>query len=226
MGWVVSTIDARLTKLLPALTAKERFLLELPSYRAGEKPDPAVRRSTPDEQRSEFDHYIRLLNAVNRKLGAHTIVVRLLVEKLVGTASLIVSTCDLGFQVWELAKLVPASKRPKAEAIVAGSINPVELPWGDEDKPGSWLERAEGLVAQVRRDLLIRWQEVLAIEALLDEVAEEFSGEDLALPDLRQWLAEAKENLEMVGRVLGEEKPALISESTPLADLRKMLAPG
>jgi hypothetical protein len=31
---------------------------------------------------------------------------------------------------------------------------------------------------------------VLAIETVLDEISEEFEGEDLALPEIREWLAE------------------------------------
>jgi hypothetical protein len=220
----MSALDGRLDKLMPALSAKERFLLELQSYKEGEKPNSAVRKTTPDDQTAEFNYYIRLFNKVNRKLGAYTIVVRLLVEKLLGTTSLMLSTCDLGFQVWELAKLVPPAKRAKAEAIVRDSIHPVELPWQEEDKPDSWLNQAESLVVAVRRDLYSRWQEVLAIDAVLDEIAEDFDGEDLALPELREWLAEAKKNLELIGRLLNEEKPALVLGGPPLTDLKEMLS--
>jgi hypothetical protein len=152
----MSALDGRLDKLMPALSAKERFLLELQGYKEGEKPNSAVRKTTPDDQTAEFNYYIRLFNKVNRKLGSYTIVVRLLVEKLLATTSLMVSTCDLGFQVWHLAKLVPAAKRAKAEEIVSDSIHPVELPWQGDDKPGSWLELAESLVVAVGRDLYSR----------------------------------------------------------------------
>jgi len=44
--------DKRLDRLYPALTAKERGLLVLRAYKAGQKPDPAIYHTTPSSQAS------------------------------------------------------------------------------------------------------------------------------------------------------------------------------
>jgi len=208
---------------MPALTAKERFLIELRSYQAGEKPDLTIRRTTPDEQRTEFNHYIRLFNKVNRKLGAYTVVVSSLVEKLDVRFALMLSTGELALRMWELAKLIPAGKQARAEAILEKSFRPIDLPWDKEEKQGSWLDESDRLLDGVRRELFNRWQEVQAIEAVLEEVAAEFGGEDLALPDIRGFLAEAKTKLGLIGEFVAEERPALVLDGPPLTDVRAML---
>jgi hypothetical protein len=135
-----------------------------------------------------------------------------------------VASTELTLKVWNLAKLVPASKRARAEAVVADSLFPIDLPWDAVEKEGSWLDVSHGLLAGARCGVFSRWQEVLTIESVLDEVAADFAGEDLALPEIRQWLAEAKQTLEFLSRLVEEEKPALVLDGPPLMDLRGMLS--
>jgi hypothetical protein len=65
------SIDQRLSRISPALTAQERAILILESWKAGKQEDPAWRRSMPREQSQTFNHYIHLMNAANRFLGAY-----------------------------------------------------------------------------------------------------------------------------------------------------------
>lgn len=66
------TIDARLDKLYPALSAQERATLILRAWKAGEDADPRIRRTAPDDQVREVNSLIRILRALNGSL-AHAI---------------------------------------------------------------------------------------------------------------------------------------------------------
>jgi hypothetical protein len=66
------SIDARLSKLTPALTARERAILILRASKEGTSEDPQVRSSMPPGQALEFNHYIGLMNGVNVFLTFYT----------------------------------------------------------------------------------------------------------------------------------------------------------
>jgi len=56
-------------------------------------------------------------------------------------------------------------------------------------------EIAEAVGAGLREGIQLRWRELLEVEQVLEEIAEEFDGEDPARPRERQALAEGKEEL-------------------------------
>ncbi len=60
--------DRRLSSLSSALTAKERALLVLRSWKEDKDEDPAWRRTMPPDQAREFSYYIDLMNGINRNL--------------------------------------------------------------------------------------------------------------------------------------------------------------
>ena len=64
------SIDARLNKLFPGLTAQERGILVLKSWKEGKDEDPQIRLTMPPEQGEEFNRLIGLMNAANVELGA------------------------------------------------------------------------------------------------------------------------------------------------------------
>jgi hypothetical protein len=66
------SIDGRLDKLAPALTAKERAILVLRAWKEGVPEDPQVRSKMPPEQALEFNRYIALMNGVNAFLTFYT----------------------------------------------------------------------------------------------------------------------------------------------------------
>jgi len=73
--------EQRLDRLYPALSAKERGLLVLQAYKAGEKPDRLIYGTTPSAQAAEFNRYIRLMNACNVELATVLMVIREQVAK-------------------------------------------------------------------------------------------------------------------------------------------------
>jgi hypothetical protein len=78
----VTAKDNRLDRLSETLSAKERAVLVLRSWKDGKDEDPAWRRTMPSGQGSEFNHYIGLMNGVNTRIGVYLLVVRREVEKL------------------------------------------------------------------------------------------------------------------------------------------------
>ena len=59
------SIDVRLNKLMPGLSAKERAILVLRSLREKTPEDPLWRRTMPQEQPAEFRRLMVLVNACN-----------------------------------------------------------------------------------------------------------------------------------------------------------------
>jgi len=68
--------EQRLNRVYPALSAKERGLLVLQAYKAGEKPDRLIYDTTPNAQGPEFNRYIRLMNALNVELATVLTIMR------------------------------------------------------------------------------------------------------------------------------------------------------
>lgn len=62
-------LRARLDKLAPALSAKERFILFLRAHNAGEPEDPELRRTMPRGQVRAFNRYAHLAYVANATLG-------------------------------------------------------------------------------------------------------------------------------------------------------------
>jgi hypothetical protein len=69
------SIDSRLSRLAPALSARERAILVLNAWKEGKEDDPSWRRTMPQNQAHEFNRYIGLMNVANRQIA---IVIRML----------------------------------------------------------------------------------------------------------------------------------------------------
>ncbi len=74
------SIDARLSRLSPGLSARERAILVLKSWKDGTPEDPAWRRTMPNDQAREFNRLIDLMNSINIRLGGYVAVLRQNVE--------------------------------------------------------------------------------------------------------------------------------------------------
>ncbi len=76
------SIDARLKKLMPVLTAKERAILLLQAWRDDTPEDPSWRATMPPGQVREFNYLIDLMNGAMIHMAAYITVVELLIEKM------------------------------------------------------------------------------------------------------------------------------------------------
>jgi hypothetical protein len=65
------SIDTRLSRLAPALSAQERAILVLQSWKEGNREDPSWRLTMPANQGLLFNRYIALMNAANQFIGVY-----------------------------------------------------------------------------------------------------------------------------------------------------------
>jgi hypothetical protein len=96
----------RLDKLYPALTAKERALLVLRAWKVDQEEDAAVRRTMPQSQAPDFNHYIHLMNAANLDAGKYIAVLNGIVTQLGLKHAWLASLQLWGTRVWELATYI------------------------------------------------------------------------------------------------------------------------
>ncbi len=74
--------EARMKGISEGLTAQERALLVLRSWKEGKEEEAAWRSTMPQEQVSAFNRYIHLMNGVNRGLGLLLLAIVLETDKL------------------------------------------------------------------------------------------------------------------------------------------------
>jgi len=217
------SLDARLTRVMPGLSARERFLAELRAFKSGERPDLQLRRTLPPSQAVEFEDYLRLKRGVNIVLAVRIAELALLVDNLQARCAWMQSIGDLALLLWELAPLVAAKRRPAFEKVIARSSRPVDLPWDEIEKEGSWLDLAEGILRDLQANLKERWLEVLAAERVLDEAAQEVGGEDVGHPRLRAFLERSTAKLTSLASSLGVALAPLEPDALALEEIRDLL---
>jgi len=189
------SLDARLGRMMPGLSAKERGILLLRAYKGDVPEDPSWKNTTPPEQVDEVNHYIALCNACNIHLESFLMQVELLAEQdWLRFEWATAAHCIVSF-AWDISSLVPAGKRPQVENIVARSRVPVDLPWNCDDGVRSWLDLTDELLDSVSRGVRTRWAEVRAAEMLADVAAEAFGGEDPLRPVTRDLLEGTKKRV-------------------------------
>jgi hypothetical protein len=98
--------NQRLDRLYPALTAKERALLVLRAWKVDQEEDSQVRRTMPQSQAPDFNHYIHLMNAANRDAGKYIVVLNGMVNQLGLKHAWLASLQLWGIRVWELATYI------------------------------------------------------------------------------------------------------------------------
>ncbi len=76
------SIEGRLNKLAPALTARERAVLVLRAWKEGVPEHPEPRSKMPPHQASEFNHYIRLMRGAYEVVSLYVIILRQALELL------------------------------------------------------------------------------------------------------------------------------------------------
>jgi len=94
--------NQRLDRLYPGLTAKERALLVLRAWKAEQEEDAQVRRTMPQSQARDFNHYIHLMNAANRDLGMYVAALNGIAKELGLKASWLASLQMWGIRVWDV----------------------------------------------------------------------------------------------------------------------------
>ena len=111
------TNTRRLERLYPELSAKERGLLVLQSWKKGQEEEPGWRLSMPESQAREFNRYIGLMNGVNRRLGLGLYAIVQEVEKLSLRLGWLATLASWGIRNFELATYIALeTKEPITES--------------------------------------------------------------------------------------------------------------
>jgi hypothetical protein len=203
----VTSKDHRLDRLSSSLTAKERALLVLRSWKAGEDEDPSWRFSMPDSQAPSFNRYIELMNGVNVHLKPLLVVLNLELEKLGLRVGWLVT-----FHLWYLSYENLAGEfeyrtgePPLPTALKPPALPPLLYPAELQERLACELAKVEPnkmdeVVTEhkrvLREGVLEQGAYLRAAQLAVDEVAEAFDGEDPALPVVRELIDRAVEKLE------------------------------
>jgi len=161
----------------------------------------------------QFNHLIGLMNACNIYLPLYITMVEQHAEQLYLRFSWLLTLGRFGNATWELARLLPASKRARAAKLVAGVFPAVELPWEPEEHEASWLSVTERGQEALRRDLLSLWRDLKAIDSVLDEVGREFNGEDTLRPVMRSLVEKTRGRLKDLHELVGAVKPLELQQA-------------
>ena len=164
--------EARMKGISEGLTAQERGLLVLRAWKEGKNEDWTWRSMMPAWQVRDFNRLIGLMNGVNQTLGVYLYAISQEVEKL---------SLRLGWLI----------------SLTLWSMRTSELPTHTAPGPieSELIELHQGAL---REGIGQRWQQVTAVEVVVDEIAREFDGEDPAVSRVRQSLDHTKLELQAI----------------------------
>jgi hypothetical protein len=189
------SIDQRLSRLAPALTAQERAILILEAWKDGKPEDPAWRRYMPQEQSNAFNHYIELMNQANVVLGKVIGVLHMQAEMLEQREAWLVSLTLWQEHIEEIRRAVRLSvKEPITESEHQAAVEAARNRWvpvgelaeflaGQRDYSDDDYEEVEDRGAEIKDEV---WDRAVAEEgkrlrALVAEGKVEVRGKGKAM---------------------------------------------
>ena len=220
------SIDTRLSRLMPALSARERAALAVRAFKNDEPEDPAWRRTMPRDQVDEFGRLIGLENAVASPLSSLIASLKKEVEKMAQKVTLIEELCNWDYNVIEITQaaiLVLKGVAPEAPGVAELRLL-LAKPYRDwEGGRGELQAMIDARAVEMATYVQFFWGEVRAIELVVEEVAAELGGEDPLKPLFRELLEHSKAGLtyhnqflEALGSAVELQEP----EEASLSDLR------
>lgn len=195
----MSSTDKRLDRLLPALSAKERALLALRQWKEGKEPDRQVVNSVPLAQASEYNRYIGMVRAAGGDLSHYIAIVHGLIGQLDLRYAWLMTLLLWSHNVEALKPhLRDCRSAAMRRALSHAPLGLFEVP-GTE--PGDAQERSMDGLGRLLIDTIVervngRWQELRAVDIVLDELSEELGDEDLLHAEVRELWADGKQTLE------------------------------
>ena len=188
------SIATRLDRIVPSLSARQRAVLVFRALAAGQEPDPALNRIDDERERRAFNRYMGLFYVVNIELDGmlHSLLYQ--VQRLAEQA-----TPEL---LREAAGMVEEQTGDKADPKVVKAWRRAKIVNATE----FFLGVAEEVRASLLEDVLQRWRELGSLEAVWEELSQEFDGESLLLPELREKVEQARAELQEQLQRLGEPR--------------------
>lgn len=207
-------IPRRLDKVETQLSAKQRVVAWLQAHKRGEEPDRKLTEWMPPDQKREYDRLSGLVDGVNNRLLGHVAFwQRSIVEMEVelgwleslsawqARAELLAAYLRNHHKI-QVRERKPGARGGKRTLLV----EPLPRTWrglqtelkylygGQSDEEGYRSHPPQGeqlasvLAAMIGTGVQMRWQDLEAVEAVLQEVAAELDGESPALPETREAL--------------------------------------
>jgi hypothetical protein len=134
------SIQQRLARLSPALTAQERAILILEAWKEGRQEDPSWRHTMPQEQSRAFNRYIELMNQANVPLGRLISVLDLQVEALQTREAWLVDITLWLEHIDEIRKAVRrAVKEPITESEHQAALEAARSEWVPVEELAAFL---------------------------------------------------------------------------------------
>lgn len=186
------TLIARLARLEPALSVRERFLIALRDYREGKATDPTVSR-LEQADRPEYDRYARLVVALNERLGGFAWMLQQ-AGSWIGHDLDIAEVLEQAAAQLEEKESIPREEPTKRWRKRQEVTVPLFL-------RGTALDLREMVVARVDDAL----QNLGAIEAVWYEAEAEL-GDDPVHPEVRTRAAECRQTMLDLRRSAGARK--------------------
>ena len=188
------SITARLQKATQSLTPHQRAVLVLQATREGRDPDRDLWRFEDETQRRAFNRYMALFWVANQHLGS-----------IAGITAYRVELAENAAHYFELFNEVAGLfEEEQGLKPTRGTRN-----WRTKDVVtvpeflrSLALEARDNAVQQVEH----LWKETLALEAVTSDLAEEFAGEDILVPEQRQRIVETQARLKEAAKKVGLRK--------------------
>jgi hypothetical protein len=199
------SIETRLQKVMPALSARERGLLVLGCLKDGTPEDPLWRKTMPANQVREFNQFIDLMNVVNIQLAAQIAVLEQAAETIEMRECWLISIVLWQEHLDEIHAAVQQTTRDQkrlTRLAEAFDSRPLAALGKAEEGPSRLGSLREALADTLARHVIACWQQVRACEIVLIDIAARFDGEDPLKPVSREALNETRERLSKVGNHL------------------------
>jgi hypothetical protein len=134
------SLDTRLSRLAPGLTAQERAILVLEAWKDDRPEDPSWRNSMPTEQTRAFNHYIELMNKANLALGRVIGVIHMQAEALEQREAWLMSMVLWMDHIEEIARAVRlAVREPVTESEYNAQVEANREEWVPVEELAAFL---------------------------------------------------------------------------------------
>lgn len=170
----MNSLSSRLGKITSGLTGRERAVLVLRALAAGEEPDTSLRTIDDPSQRREFDRCMGYINAANSSLQGT-------IHHLLYHAQWL--------EQFDFLELIQGAAEQSAEAT-GETPDPRKVKRWRKEKSINAPEFFLGIAEETREKqlslVLDIWRQLQAVERVRGELAEEFDGVDLLIPEVRE----------------------------------------
>ena len=185
------TMQSRLQRATHALSPLQRAVFVLQVLHDGREPDPELRRIDDPVQRRAFNRYMALLWVANHHLGSIAAITSHRVELAENAAHYWQLFNEVAGLMEEEHGLKPSKPfrnwRARPVVTVPGFLRSLALEARDD----------------AVRTIEHLWKEALALESVWAELALEFDGEDIVLPENRERQDETRERLRVAAKTVG-----------------------